>query len=120
MGIEELQVYQMAMTIGDRIWEIVRKWDYFSKDTIGKQFTKAADSIAANISEGYGRFHYNENRLFCYYSRGSLYETRTWLKKAYSRNLITEKDFNKLLYDIDNVAVRLNNYIRSINPGKKR
>lgn len=34
------------MEIGDRVWEIVNKWDYFNKDTLGKQFVKAADSVA--------------------------------------------------------------------------
>jgi four helix bundle protein len=36
----------------------VIKWDYFLKDTIGKQLVKAADSVAANLSEGFGRYHF--------------------------------------------------------------
>ncbi|TMI72809.1 MAG: four helix bundle protein [Bacteroidetes bacterium] len=44
--------------------------------------TDAADSIAFNISEGYGRFHYKENKNFCYYSRGSAKETLTGVHKA--------------------------------------
>jgi len=71
MKLEELQVYQLAMDIGERVWKFVIKWDYFSKDTVGKQLVRAADSVAANLSEGFGRFHYKENRQFCYYSRGS-------------------------------------------------
>jgi four helix bundle protein len=54
MKLEELQVYQIAMDTGEKVWGIVNKWDYFSKDTIGKQLVKAADSMAANLSEGYG------------------------------------------------------------------
>jgi len=64
------------------------KWDFFAKDTIGKQFVKLTDSIAANISEGFGRFFYKENRQFGYYARGSLFETTTWLTKAHNRKLI--------------------------------
>ena len=37
MRLEELQVYQLSMDIGERIWKIVMKWDYFTKDTVGKQ-----------------------------------------------------------------------------------
>jgi len=66
MKLEELQVYQLAMKIGEHIWKIVDKWDYFTKDTVGKQLFRASDSIAANLSEGYGRFHYKENKQFCY------------------------------------------------------
>jgi four helix bundle protein len=81
MKLEDLQVYQLAMDIGEKVWELVIEWDYFAKDTIGKQLVRAADSIAANLSEGFGRFYYKENRQFCYYSRGSLYETLTWLTR---------------------------------------
>jgi four helix bundle protein len=72
MKLEDLHVYQLAMDIGERVWEIVLDWNYFARDTIGKQLVKAADSVAANISEGWGRYYYKENRQFCYYSRGSL------------------------------------------------
>jgi four helix bundle protein len=51
MKLEELKVYQLSMEIGDEIWNVVNKWDYFQKDTVGKQLIKAADSIAANLSE---------------------------------------------------------------------
>jgi four helix bundle protein len=120
MTLEELKVYQLAMDIGERVWTVVGKWDYFAKDTVGKQFVKSADSLAANISEGYGRFHYKENKQFCYYSRGSLYETKTWLKKAHNRNLIVDNDFQSLEKDIETIAYKLNNYIKSIGPKTDR
>ena len=93
MKLEELQTYQLAMEMAERIWDIVLKWKYFEKDTIGKQLVKAAVSISVNLSEGYGRFHYKENKQFCYYSRGSLYETKTWITKAYNRKLIKDDIF---------------------------
>jgi four helix bundle protein len=55
MKLEDLQVYQLSMAIGDKIWEIVTRWDYFAKDTVGKQMVKAVDSVAANLSEGVGK-----------------------------------------------------------------
>ncbi|MFC1732623.1 four helix bundle protein, partial [candidate division KSB1 bacterium] len=63
----------------------------FEKDTIGKQLVKAVDSISSNLSEGYGRYHFNDSRQFCYYSRGSLYESLTWIKKSYNRKLISKR-----------------------------
>lgn len=114
MKLEELRVYQLSMEIGEKIWVIVIKWDYFSKDTIGKQLVKAADSIAANLSEGFGRYHYNEAKHFGYYSRGSLFESKTWLTKAVSRNLISDDTYNTLIKDLDDIGIKLNNYIKSI------
>lgn len=65
LKLEELEVYKVAMEIGDIVWAVVEKWEYFPKKTLGAQFVDAADSIALNISEGYGRFHYKENKNFC-------------------------------------------------------
>jgi four helix bundle protein len=114
MKLEELQVYQLAMDLGESIWEIVIVWNYFEKDTIGKQLVRAADSVAANLSEGFGRFFYKENKQFCYYSRGSLFETKTWLTKAKNRKLITEDQFESFTKDIDLIGKKLNSYIKSI------
>ena len=54
--LEKLDVYNLAENFSDTIWNIVGKWNGFEKDTIGKQIVRAADSISANIAEGYGRF----------------------------------------------------------------
>jgi four helix bundle protein len=114
MNLEELQVYNLSMEIAERVWSMVYKWNYFEKDTIGKQLIRAIDSVAANLSEGYGRFHYKENKNFCYYSRGSLYESKTWITKAFNRKLMTKEDFEFLKNEINTIAVKLNNYIKSI------
>ena len=64
IALEDLKVYQLAMEIGDDIWAFVDSWQYFAKDTLGKQITRSADSIGLNIAEGYGRFHFKENKIF--------------------------------------------------------
>lgn len=92
-NLDELEVYQLAESFSDEIWFIVHEWDYFSKDTVGKQIVRSADSIGANIAEGYGRYHYKENRNFCYFSRGSIIETKGRLKKSKARKLLNEEQF---------------------------
>jgi len=117
MDIDDLKVYQLAMKLAEKVWEIVLKWDSYAKYSIGKQFTESADSIGANISEGFGRFHFKDSKNFLYYSRGSLYETRTWTIKAHNRNLVTEEEYKDLIENIQDLRIRLNNYINTI--GKK-
>ena len=114
MKLEELNVYNLSIEVGEKIWELIVNWDKFSKDTLGKQIVRSVDSIAANISEGFGRFHFNESNHFNYYARGSLYETKTWLIKAHNRNLIEKDSFENLLNTINILGVKLNNYINSI------
>ena len=116
--LEDLEVYKAAMEIGERAWNIVEKWNYYQKDTLGKQFTRAADSIAFNISEGYGRFHYAENRNFCWYSRGSAFETATAIKKAGKRNLLTDEEHNLLKTKLLLYFKLINPYIKSIGKNK--
>ena len=115
--LDELEVYNLSESFGNEVWEIVIKWDYFSKDTIGKQLVRSADSIGANIAEGFGRFHYKDNKNFCYYSRGSILETKTWLQKAGARNLIDEDRYQLLIKKLEMIHLKLNAYIKVI--GKK-
>ncbi|HYF66688.1 MAG TPA: four helix bundle protein [Ohtaekwangia sp.] len=113
-GLEDFKTYNLAMELGERVWNIVSRWGYFEKDTVGKQFVRAADSVAANLSEGLGRFHYKETKNFSYFSRGSLFETRTWVSKSFKRNLISKEEFENLESAIEIIGKMVNNYINSI------
>jgi four helix bundle protein len=113
-NLEDLEVYQLAEKFSDDIWAIVIKWDYFAKDTVGKQMVRSADSISANIAEGYGRYHYKENRNFCYFSRGSILETKGWLKKAKNRSLLNDDEFNMLFETLQTIHIKLNAYLKFI------
>ena len=109
-----MKVYTLSIEVGEKVWSIVDKWNYFEKDTIGKQLIRSTDSIAANLSEGFGRYHYKEKKNFSYYSRGSLYETRTWIEKAKYRKLMGENDFLYSRNNLNEIGKMLNGYIKSI------
>ena len=112
--LEDLEVYNLSEIISDKIWDVVMRWDYFAKDTIGKQLCRAADSISANIAEGYGRYHYKENKNFCYYSRGSILEVKSFLRKSKNRNLISEDCYSELYIELQTIHLKLNAYIKYI------
>ncbi|WP_442937912.1 four helix bundle protein [Nostoc sp.] len=82
--------------------------------TVGKQIICSADSINANIAEGVGRGSYQDNQRFVRIARGSLYETQHWLRRAYSRNLLTDQQVNALKLMINHLAPQLNAYLKSI------
>jgi four helix bundle protein len=111
---QELRVYRLAEQLADEIWKIVEQWNFFAKDTIGKQIVRSADSIGANIAEGVGRGSYQDNRRFVKIARGSLNETQHWLRRAYTRKLLTDKQIDKLKLIIDDLAPQLNAYLKSI------
>lgn len=113
-NFENLQVYQLAEKLADEIWNIVGRWNEFAKDTVGKQIVRSVDSIGANIAEGTGRYNFQENRRFVRIARGSLNETRYWLRRAYTRNLLTSEQVDKLKPMVDQLSPMLNAYLNSI------
>ncbi len=119
-NFEKLQVYTMSETLADDVWDIVMQWNSFAKDTLGKQVVRSADSIGANIAEGTGRGSFKDNRRFVRVARGSLYETRHWLRRAYKRNLLTEEQISRLKPIIDNLSPMLNGYLRSIGKASEQ
>lgn len=114
-NLNDLKVYVKAENLSDELWNEVYAWkDYFIKDTIGKQLVRSADSIGANIAEGFGRFHYKENKNFCYFSRGSLVETKGWVNKCLRRNLINQLKAETYLNELYQIHKMLNSYIKYI------
>ena len=118
--LEELEVYQMAVALADRIWDIVGSWSYFARDTVGKQMVRAADSVAANIAESYGRYHYGEKINFLYYARASLYETRHWVNRSRRRELMDATISGDLMSHMCILAPKLNAYMNSKKRQRRR
>ncbi len=116
-NFENLRVYQLSEKLADEIWRIVLPWEYFSKDTIGKQIVRSADSIGANIAEGIGRGRYLDNRRFVRIARGSLNETKHWLRRSYKRGLLTKSQVDTLKPLMDDLGPMLNAYVKSIGSG---
>lgn len=117
--LEKLEVYQLSETFSDTVWNIVMAWDNFRKDTIGKQIVRSADSISANIAEGYGRYYYKESKQFFFYSRGSIQETKSWLSKCKRRKIIDVSKAEELLSEAEKILAKMNGYIKFIAASPK-
>ena len=114
-NFENLRIYQLAENLADQIWNAVVRWDQFAKDTVGKQLVRAADSIGANMSEGSGRGSNQDYRRFLRISRGSLYETLHWLRRAYLRKLLTATETKELRLIVAELSPMLNAYLKSVS-----
>ena len=93
-------------------------WPNLARDTVGKQVIRAADSFGANIAEGEGRGAFKDNQRFVRIARGSLNETKHWLRRAFQRNLLTKEQIDTLKPLLDELAPRLNAYLNSIGKTK--
>ena len=79
-----------------------------------KCMVRSVDSIGANIAEGNGRYNYNDNQRFIKIARGSLHETRHWLRLACARHLLTTEQIERIKPLIDELSPKLNAYLNSI------
>lgn len=102
LQLNDLSSYKLAFNLSNYVWDVVIKWDFFVKDTVGKQFVRAIDSISANIAEGFGRYGKRDKVNFYRYSYGSIKECFDWNEKARIRYIFDElqklpKEVNSLI-----------------------
>jgi len=119
-GFENLRIYKLSADLSDMIWFDVLKWKNLARETIGKQFINAADSVGANIAEGTGRGSVAENKRFAKIARGSLFEVKHWLLRAHKRNLLSEQRVKEIQNILDNLMPQLSSYINSIGLNHKQ
>jgi len=117
-ALNELEIYMLAEYLSNQIWEIVKKWEYFEKHTIGKQLVRSVDSIGANIAECHGRYHYRDKQKFGYYARGSLEETKSWLRRSHHRNLLKEHEIDLINIHLRKIGPKLNSFINALGNHK--
>jgi four helix bundle protein len=108
LALEDLRILQAAEAVCDNLWKRIAHWGPFARDTVGKQLVEAADSIGANIAESYGRYHFGEKLTFLYYARGSLFETKYWINRARTRELLENETALAYAAELTELARQLN------------
>lgn len=115
LQLNDIEAYRIAFGLSNYIWGIVIKWDYFAKDTVGKQFARAVDSISANIAEGFGRYGKKDKINFYRYSYGSIKECFDWNEKAKIRKLLTPQQHDYIFQELQKLPLMINQLIKFTN-----
>ena len=115
LKLNNFSSYKISFHLSNYVWDIVVNWDYFTKDTVGKQFVRAIDSISANIAEGFGRYNKKDKIKFYRYSFSSLKESLDWNEKAKVRKLLTEGQYEHILEELNKLPKELNYLIKFTN-----
>ena len=119
-GIESLKVWQKAMELAVKICrELVPEFPKVEDWALSSQLRRSAQSISANIAEGYGRFYYQENIRFCYIARGSLEETLSHLIMAHKLGYLSQGELQSYQQEIDEIRRMLNGYIGFLKRSKQ-
>lgn len=114
----ELPVYKSCRSFRKDVSALVKSFPNEEKFLLAAQLLDAARSITANIAEGFGRFHYQENIQFCRQSRGSLSETMEHIITAYDEGYfdkLTLKNFNQ---KYKHCLKEINGYIKYLKTAK--
>ena len=88
------------------------QWTYFAKSTVGIQFTRAIDSISANIAEGFGRFGKKDKVKFYFYAMGSEKESFDWNEKSKIRKLLTNEQYSHISQELNALPKEINQLIK--------
>jgi four helix bundle protein len=115
LTFQDLSAYKKSYKLSNIIWDVVIKWNYLAKETVGKQFIRSVDSISVNIAEGFGRYHKKDKIKFYYNSRASALEALDWLQKATDRNLINSNESVKIKAELKELPLELNQLVKYTN-----
>lgn len=114
----DLDAWKKCRDIRFIIWNLCKNLPNEEKFRLADQMIRASRSSTANIAEGYGRFHFQENIQFCRQSRGSLFELIDRVLIAEECEYIESKEKEILIQDIVSAIRILNGYIRYLNKRK--
>jgi four helix bundle protein len=114
----DLEVWKKGAELRRTVFQMVKSFPAEEKFRLSDQLIRASRSITANIAEGYGRFHYQDNARFCRQSRGSLFELLDHFEVALECGYIGSKEHTDLNQRSEELLALLNGYVKYLS-GKK-
>ncbi len=118
-SFEELEVYKLARSFSQKVSKLIKMLPENEKFNLKSQMRRAKLSVTNNISEGYGRYHYQENIQFCRQSRGSICELIDDFNECFDEGYIENAFRDELKLDAYTLIKVLNFYIASIRRKKQ-
>src|SRR6266567_9468648 len=106
-GYMKLEVWQRGMDLFEMSFRLAGPVKDFK---LKSQFADAAQSVSANVAEGYGRRSLAEYLQFLYVAKGSLAEALTRACGLWRVTLVSNieiEEFNKLHYEVENKLLAL-------------
>jgi four helix bundle protein len=92
----DLDVWKECRKYRIHISKIVKRFPPEEKYKLTDQLLRSSRAITANIAEGQGRYHYQENIQFCRTARGSLTESLDHLICAYDEKYVSKTELTEL------------------------
>src|SRR5439155_15033675 len=109
---EDLEVWKVCRELRRELSDLAKQFPNEERFRLADQLIRAARSVTANIAEGYGRFHYQENIQFVRQARGSLFEMIDHLTVAYDTGYVDAEVFQKFRSECLRAISLVNGFIR--------
>ncbi len=104
-SLNDLRVYRMAMDLAVAIKPLTLKFPLFARNELGRQMRLSAESVAANIAEGYGRSRYVADfKRFLVNALGSCTELGCQLELAFRHGYMDQVEYKMLDEKRDHVG----------------
>ena len=118
MKLTDLEIWKKSRAFRIEISVLSKTFPDFEKFKLIDQIIRSSRSVTANIAEGHGRYHYQENIQFCRTARGSLLETFDHLTVALDEKYISQESFDKLITVQEELMKMINGYITYLKKRK--
>lgn len=116
----EMPVWQKAMEIAEKCFYISENLPKKEDYALTSQLRRSAQSISANIAEGFGRRTTKDKSRFYDISRGSAFETKSHLIYGVKVNYFLENQYleiekliNEVIHELNKINTHLNKNIQS-------
>ncbi len=116
---EDLEAWKACAAVRQQMTPLVEALPREERYLLRTQLLRASRSATANIAEGYGRYHYQENIQFLRQARGSLYELIDHLSVAAENRYISNARQSELREQILRASQLINGYIRYLQRTRK-
>lgn len=115
---EDLLDWQVSRDLRQRVSRICEELPKEETYKLKDQMLRSSRSVTANVAEGYGRFHFQENIQFCRQARGSLYELIDHLSCGFDEGYFKKAEISELKKEAIRAIKLVNGYIGYLNKSK--
>jgi four helix bundle protein len=111
---QDLKIWQLAIEIADDLFDLADDLEKKKLYRFADQLRGSGMSMSNNIAEGAGSSSTKEFKQFVNIARRSTFENANILILLRRRNLITEKELEKLLDKLDHLCRQITNFQGSL------
>jgi len=115
---EHLKVWQLAHKLSIDVAKLVKSFPKEEKYDLAGQMRRSARSIPSDISEGFGRYHFNDKLTFYERARASMGELRNHFEEALGNRYIEKDSYDSFSQEMNEIGYLLNRMMRNVRSAR--